>query len=48
MNNKKELVKAILSRKFAIAFVGIVALCYIAVAEPGQLPIDEKQMDMDF
>jgi len=42
--NGKELVKAILSRKFAIAIVGIFALCYIAKAQPGQLPIDEKSV----
>lgn len=40
----KELVKAILSRKFAIAIVGIIALCYIAKAQPGQLPINEKSI----
>ena len=42
--NGKELVKAILSRKFAIAIVGIFALCYIAKAQPGQLPIDENSV----
>lgn len=33
-----ELVKSVLSRKFAIAFVGILALCYIAYLQSNQLP----------
>jgi len=41
MENWKELIKAILSRKFAIAMVGIIALCYIAKAQPGQLSVDQ-------
>ena len=38
----KELIKAVLSRKFAIAMVGIIALCWIATTVPGQDALDEK------
>jgi len=41
MNNKKDLIKAIISRKFAIAMVGIIALVYIATVAPGQLAVDQ-------
>ena len=39
MNNTKDLIKALLSRKFAIAFFGIVALCYVARSQPVELPV---------
>jgi hypothetical protein len=38
----KELAKQILSRKFACAFIGIIALCWVASIEPGQLAVDES------
>jgi len=40
----KEFAKALVSRKFAVAFLGIAALCYIAVAQPGQLPVNENSV----
>lgn len=42
METWKEFFKAVLSRKFAIAFVGIIALCYIAKSQPVSLPLDES------
>lgn len=38
----KEFVKQLLSRKFAIAGIGILALCWIASIAPGQVALDEN------
>jgi len=40
----KELVKQLFSRKFAVALVGIFALCYIASISGGQVTVEEKSV----
>ena len=40
----KEFFKQLLSRKFAVALVGILALCYIASISGGQVTVDEKSV----